>query len=305
MSVSFRRGTRKPHLTRGTGGLAAALDTLRSDVERGFSVLEGETAGLPHIDRIESNQVNAAVLGLRGVGNTATSALTCTGTGFNAGIGRDEVRVNCAAAHADFRITALNPGDSLVDIALFDNGAETIVAQVVAGRTQIVINYNGGTSTVNTLSDLVDGDATADDLIHISREVGNNGTGVIAAAEINTVGATAVAATSAYFRLGSLVTADLVSAVTTVTGTASGGQPNNAGGMTFAYGGITTAARFAHTSDLYGQDERPSDTFLQVATVTTGGAEFTAAGLVVLNSYPFELVLDGYRAKYPLLYITD
>jgi hypothetical protein len=314
MSVSFgRQNARKAHLLRGSGGLGPEIADLRNDAERAFDVLESG-AGFPSLDVASSSVVDSGS-GIHGVANSVNTTLTLEGAGLEAGLGRDWVQFVNAAANSDFRIVSLLPGDGLVDIAIGYGAADALLSRVTSGRTEIIITIdNDGATPPSDIKALVDANAIASAAIAVVGAPTHTGAGVIANLEITTAGYTAVLATATYHRLGTVADNMDATATTTATDDAGTGRVQVAAGseVTFSYGGVTTAARFNHTSVQYAIDqstfateaalEEPSDGFMSVL-VDGDNAAFTGV-LTPGRSYRFDILVDGARTSVMLPYLA-
>jgi len=238
----------------------------------------------------QTDQIDKMGADFPGVANDVDTVLSISGTNFNAGLGRDTCVVDCAAANSDFRVAALAPGLTTIQVAFFDNAAEAITYTLTGADHQIHINYNGGVSTPTSLRTLLLTEATARSLIAITGADTSSGVGVIAANEIDTLGATNNPATSAYIALNALTGANIPGA----TGTVTAGTAVFAG-YSFEYGGITTAALFIHeqsAAGVYPVDQSlspmtyPSDGTLML---TLDGDDVAFAGLTRHQAYTFRI----------------
>ena len=285
-SSSLRRGYRKLHLLRGTGGLSAEIERLRTHVDRAFASLE-EATSLPQIHTFsmvtaadttvssfgKAGSVPAWTIAMEGIGDTADTIAVITGTSLDAGIGYDTVTFG--SGDETIRITALAPGIQKLKASLTSAGNETISSSTDAyGYTVINFNFNATVSTPSSIRTALQAETVIGRLVSIDFD-GNDGT----ADALEAVDAqTATALTGGHTRKGAAPIVKLDG----VTGTLLAGVTAS------AYADVATSA-----------DEQPSATSLKVFFDVDNAA--WDALLAAMGGFPqghffnLEVIVDGFR----------
>lgn len=142
-SKSFgNQAAAKPHLVRGSGGLAGEVADLRNDAEEGFQANEART-GFPELDWLDG--AGPAALG---------SDVVLRGRNLLQGQTFDSLTLGTGTSELVF--TALKPGDSGWKVKMTDTGALTV--SFAAGV--LTITFNGGVTTADALATAVNAEAT-------------------------------------------------------------------------------------------------------------------------------------------------
>lgn len=161
---------RRPHLVQdGKGGVAGEVGDLRSDVESGFSVLEGRVGAFPELQWVDGGAPAAA-------GGDAVLK------GANLIQGQDFASLTLGIGTAELVFTALKPGTpgNSFTVELEDGG--TAGAEVVTKTANaFVITIEAGVSTADQIATAVNANA-ADSDGYLTCNGGGSGTPVVTAA---------------------------------------------------------------------------------------------------------------------------
>jgi len=138
----------KPHLVRGTGGLAGEVSDLRGDVEQGFLNAEART-GNPELDYLNGTGPSASGGDMELVGRALLQGQT-----FDA--------LTLWLTTSEVIITALTPGDSGFTIQITD-GATAGAEVVTKTGDDFVVQIQAGVSSANQIATAINANGADSD----------------------------------------------------------------------------------------------------------------------------------------------
>ena len=154
MSRAMRdQSPEKPHLVRGSGGIAGEISDLRGDIDAAFGVLEGK----PKLTRVTGGSTALSIAGL-------PTAKPLVGTGLLAGKEKASLVIN-EGTTAELTFTSNRPGTDGNDItvAIVDSAGGGLAVSVVG--TDIEIDKGGGSDDAAAIKAALDADADILNLI--------------------------------------------------------------------------------------------------------------------------------------------
>jgi hypothetical protein len=167
---------RRPHLvSNGKGGVPGEIGDLRSDIENGFSVLEGRSGTFSELEWVDG-------------GHPAAAGGDIVLKGSNMVQGQDFAALTLGTGTAELVFTALKPGTAGNDftVAIADGGTAGSEAVAKTGNA-FVITVEAGVSTADQIATAVNANA-ADSDGYLTCNGGGAGTPVVTAATALTGG---------------------------------------------------------------------------------------------------------------------